>query len=140
MRPARRLAAVTGALALMTGALAGCSEAETQGEAESAVCQSITELRESVAGLRGLDADSTGEDAKAAVEDVRDALGQVRTETQDLQAADETALDTAVEAVTDNVAQIDDSDTLGGTADALRAATAPLDAVVDQVADGLSCP
>jgi hypothetical protein len=140
MRPARRLAGVAATVALVTGGLAGCSEAETQGEAESAVCQSITELRESVAGLREVDADTTGEEAKAAVEEVRESLGQVRAETQDLQAADETALDSAVDAVADNVAQIDDSDTLGGAADALRAASAPLEAVVDQVADGLSCP
>jgi hypothetical protein len=136
----QRLAGLAAAVSLVAAGLAGCSEAETQGEAESAVCGSIAELRQSVAGLRELDADSTGEDAKAAVEDVRDALGQVRVEAQDLRAADETAVDTAVDAVADNVAQIDDSDTLGAAADALRTAAAPLEAVVDQVADGLGCP
>ena len=139
MRLPPGLAAVAAA-ALVAAGLAGCSEAETQGEAESAVCTSVTELRESVTGLRELDADSTGEEAKAAVEEVRVALGQVRTEAEDLQAADSEALDTAVDAVADNVAQIDDSDPLGGAADALRAATAPLQAVVGQVADGLGCP
>jgi hypothetical protein len=136
----RRVAGGAVALVLASAALAGCGESETQGEAESAVCGSVTELREAVSGLGELNADSTGEEAKAAVEEVRDALGQVRTEAQDVQDADAAAVEAAVDEVSDNVNQLDDSSTIDELAEALRAVTAPLDPVISQINDGLGCP
>jgi hypothetical protein len=140
MRAASRLAESAIAVVVLACALGGCGEPESQVQAEVASCESIAALQQSIGGLQEIDAESTGEDAKAAVEAVRDAWDQVRLQAQSVRAADSAALENAVDAVADSVAQIDDADTLGAAGQVLRTATQPLQSVASEITDGFGCP
>jgi hypothetical protein len=140
MRSQVRRAGVVSLVGVLSAvALVGCSSTPTQGEAETAVCDSLTELRSAAGEVRALNSDSTVDDARAAEESLSEALTAVRESGATLEAADSEALQAGADSIRDALDQVSGSDSLSAAATALQAAGAALESAATEIGDGVQC-
>lgn len=134
----RTIAALVCSLALV-GPLTGCSNSDTQEEAESAVCTSLAEVKTAAAGVKSLDADSTVDEVQAAQGALKTAITGLRANAEDLNEADVAALEAAGDEIEKAVADVSGSDTLGEASASIQSSTTALDAAVTEIENGVQC-
>jgi hypothetical protein len=121
-------------------ALAGCGgSTPTQGDAESAACDAIAEVKTAAEGVGDLSADSTVDEAQQAQQALDDAIARLQDAATDLEAADSAALQAGGQALSSALDAVSGSDTLGAAGEAVASAGSGLSSAVDEIQDGLGC-
>jgi hypothetical protein len=134
----RTIAALVCSLALV-GPQTGCSNADTQEEAESAVCTSLAEVKTAAAGVKSLDANSTVDEVKAAQEALGTAIAGLRANAAELNEADLAALEAAGDEIEKAVSDVSGSDTLGEASASIQSSSTALEAAVTEMENGVQC-
>ncbi len=134
----RAVAALASPLILVT-ALGACSSSETQGQAESAACTSLAQVKTAAAGVKSLSASSTVDQVKTATDALDDSIAGLKQNAADLNQADLTALETAGDEIHKAVAGVSGDATLGEAAASVKTSTTTLDSALAEMSNGLQC-
>jgi uncharacterized lipoprotein YehR (DUF1307 family) len=139
MRPRQRVAP-TVLSTCMAIALTACGDDdEPQAEAESALCDSVGQLRDAATEVESLDANSTKDEAQTALDNLSSAVAGVKENAGNLSQADVSALQSATDGVKSAVDNIPGDATLADAAAAVKAAGTSMSAAAQQIEDGVQC-
>lgn len=132
--------AVVAVSGLAAFGLSGCGgDTPSQADAESQACEAVASVRDALEGVAGLDAESTVEQAQDARQTLDDAIAGLRDAADDLQAADQAALQAGGQAISTAIDGVSGSDTIGAAGEAVAQASDTLRGAVGEIADGLGC-
>ena len=139
MNPIRR-PAILAIAAIAALGIAACTPADTQSQAEGALCDSVTAFGDSLADLEALDpATATVDDIEAARDATQEAWDDVLAAGEDVAEADQTAVEDAWDGVVQAVDDIDTDAPIADALDPVQAAAADVRTAYQEMSNGLGC-